>query len=104
MKARRQSWPLASPQSFALRLWLTEEGKDRVARLKAGHIGERLAVLINSTVIAPPAVIVGPLPGLVDTVQLTPEIPLVIAIPLPQEEIQQLAKAVSQTWLAHATR
>lgn len=86
------------PQRLVLSLWLTEEGMNRFAAVKASHGGKHLAVVINSVVVGPPPIIAPPPEGIVDTVERTLWIPLQVAVPLPPEEASQLAEAVSETW------
>ncbi|MBA2458346.1 MAG: hypothetical protein H0V43_05230 [Gemmatimonadales bacterium] len=93
---------LEQPHGLAVNFWLTGDGKDRLERLKARHIGEHVAVLINSVVVASPALIVGQPESIGDTLPLTSESPLTVLIPLPPDEAEQLAEAVSQTWPAPA--
>ena len=85
-------------QGLVVSLWLTEEGNNRWAAVMASHSGQHLAVLINSVVVAPPAIIAPPPEGIVDTVGPTPAIPVQVGVPLPPEEASQLAEAISETW------
>ena len=89
------------PNGLAINLWHTEEGRDQWKRLQAEHVGEHLAVLVNSVVVAPPAIIAGVPKDMVDA-EYAPDTPLTVMVPLPREQAKDLAQAVSQTWPAAA--
>jgi preprotein translocase subunit SecD len=77
-------------QGLILQVWLTRAGARRMADVTAHHIGDSLAVLINSVVVAVPIIQEAINPG-------TKE-PSDIGVPLTPEESGQLARAVSMTW------
>ena len=75
---------------LVLQVWLTKAGAERIADVTAHHIGDSLAVLVNSVLVSVP-IIQEPIdPG---TRQ-----PSDIGVPLGPQESEQLARAVSQTW------
>lgn len=90
--------PGEQPDALYLSVWLTEQGMDRFDQLMTKHVGEHLAVLINSVVIGPPPTIAPPPEGMVESLRPDPQIPLTVSLHLPPEQWQQLAKAVRQTW------
>jgi hypothetical protein len=61
-----------------------------LADLTGGHIGDSLAVVINSVVVAVPIIR--------DTLNSGTGMPYDIGVPLGPKEADQLAQAVSQTW------
>jgi preprotein translocase subunit SecD len=79
-----------------LQVWYTKSGARKIAEFTRQHIGDSLAVLINSTVVAIP-VIQQPIdPG----TQTSSD----IGVPLEPKEANQLATAVSQTWPVRGSR
>jgi hypothetical protein len=75
-----------------LQVWYTRSGARKIAEFTRQHIGDSLAVLINSTVVAIP-VIQQPIdPG----TQTSSD----IGVPLEPKEANQLAAAVAKTWPA----
>jgi SecD-like export protein len=75
---------------LVLEVWLTKAGAERIADVTAHHIGDSLAVLVNSVLVSVP-IIQEPIdPG---TRQ-----PSDIGVPLGPQESGQLARAVSKTW------
>jgi preprotein translocase subunit SecD len=93
--ARAES--LQRPQGLVVTLLLTDEGRDQLRELTSAHIGDHLAVLINSTVVSEPAIIV-------DTLGRTRAMPSQVTINLPEEQARQLTRALSQTWPAGGER
>jgi preprotein translocase subunit SecD len=73
-----------------LQVWLTKAGAARVRQATGRHIGDSLAVLIDSVVVSVP-VIQQPIGG-------DPKLPNDIGVPLQPKEAQLLAAAVSKTW------
>jgi preprotein translocase subunit SecD len=78
------------PHGLVLGLWLTEEGATRISNATAEHIGDRLAVLINSEVASAPLIL--------EASDSTTKIPLHVGLQLRPEYARQLAEAVSKTW------
>jgi preprotein translocase subunit SecD len=77
-------------QGLILEVWLTRAGARKMADLTRRHIGDSLAVLINSVVVSVPII--------QDTLGSDTAMPYDIGVPLGPEEADQLALAVSQTW------
>jgi preprotein translocase subunit SecD len=77
-------------QGLILEVWLTTAGARRMADLTRRHVGDSLAVLINSAVVAVPTI-----QGSLDA---GTQMPYDIGVPLGPKEAGQLARAVSQTW------
>ena len=77
-----------------LQVWLTKAGAERIADVTARHLGDSLAVLVNSVVVSVPIIQEKINPGT--------SRPSDIGVPLGPEETTQLARAVSQTWPAKA--
>jgi preprotein translocase subunit SecD len=77
-------------EGLILDVWLTKAGAERLAQVTGGHIGDSLAVLINSVVVS--------VPTIQDTLGRNPKLPNSIGVPLEAEEAGQLAAAVSKTW------
>jgi preprotein translocase subunit SecD len=73
-----------------LEVWLTKAGAARMADVTAHHIGDSLAVLVNSVVVSVPII--------PSTLDLGTKLPASIGVPLGPEEAGQLARAVSKTW------
>jgi preprotein translocase subunit SecD len=73
-----------------LQVWLTKAGAQRMADVTARHIGDSLAVLVNSVVVSLPIIRQALNPGT--------KLPSDIGVPLGPKETGQLARAVSKTW------
>jgi preprotein translocase subunit SecD len=73
-----------------LQVWLTKAGAERIADVTAQHIGDSLAVLVNSVVVSVPTIQEPINPGT--------KRPSDIGVPLGPEEAEHLARAVSTTW------
>lgn len=82
------------PDGIRIQFWLTGDGGRRFEETTGTHIGDYLAILINSRVISAPAI--------VQRIERSPEIPAQVKVRLPRHQALQLAKAVSQTWPAPA--
>jgi len=79
-------------KGLILQVWYTKSGAKQIAELTRQHIGDSLAVMINSAVVAIP-VIQQPIdPG----TQTSSD----IGVPLEPKEADQLAAAVAKTWPA----
>jgi preprotein translocase subunit SecD len=77
-------------QGLILEVWLTRAGGRRMAEMTGRHIGDSLAILINSVLISVPLIR--------DTLGPGTQHPFDIGVPLGPKEADQLARAVSQTW------
>jgi preprotein translocase subunit SecD len=77
-------------RGLILEVWVTKAGAERLAQVTGNHIGDSLAVLINSVVVSVPII--------QDTLGGDPKLPISIGVPLGAEEVGQLAAAVSKTW------
>ena len=77
-------------KGLILDVWHTGAGARKLAQLTSQHVGDSLAVLINSVVVAIPRIEQTMNPG-----TLTPSS---IGVPLEPKEANQLALAVSKTW------
>jgi SecD-like export protein len=75
---------------LVLQVWLTKAGATRIADVTAHHIGDSLAVLINSVLVSVPVI--------QETIDPGTRQPSDIGVPLGTQEAEQLARAVSQTW------
>ncbi len=80
-------------KGLILQIWLTRAGASRLKQATGRHIGDSLAVLIDSVVMAVPVIqqAIG---------SRDPKLPIDIGVPLEPKEAQQLAASVSQTWPA----
>jgi preprotein translocase subunit SecD len=81
-------------QGLILEVYLTKSGARRMADLTRRHMGDPLAVLINSVVVA--------VPTIQEALGSGSQGPYDIGVPLGPKEADQLARAVSQTWTAPA--
>jgi preprotein translocase subunit SecD len=77
-------------KGLILEVWLTSAGAKRIAAMTANHIGDSLAVLVNSVVVAVPIIR--------DTIDPGTRRSFDLGVPLEPEETGRLARAVSQTW------
>ena len=77
-------------KGLVLEVWLTKAGARRLADVTGQHIGDTLAVLINSVVVSAPVI--------QDTLGGDTTLPSHIGVPLGPAEAGQLALAVSKTW------
>jgi preprotein translocase subunit SecD len=75
---------------LVLQVWLTKAGAERIADVTARHIGDSLAVLVNSVVVSVPIIQQAITPGT--------RRPSDIGVPLGAEEAEHLARAVAKTW------
>jgi preprotein translocase subunit SecD len=87
---------IEQPPGLYVNLWLTEAGRRRFAEMKAKHVGEQMAVLINKQVLGPPSVIAPP-PG-EGMEEATAPMPLTVSLPLASDRAKQLVAAVARTW------
>ena len=79
-------------KGLILQVWLTKAGAKRMADGTAHHIGDSLAVLVNSVVVAVPIIRETINPGTKRSFDM--------GVPLEPEEAGRLARAVSETWRA----
>jgi hypothetical protein len=79
-------------KGLILQVWHTRAGAARMAELTRQHIGDSLAILIDSVVLAVPVIQQTLNPG----TQRSSD----IGVPLEPKEADQLALAVSKTWPA----
>jgi preprotein translocase subunit SecD len=77
-------------KGLILEVWHTRQGARRIAELTRQHIGDSLAILINSVVVAVPII--------QETLNPGTQRSNAIGVPLEPEEANQLALAVSKTW------
>jgi preprotein translocase subunit SecD len=77
-------------KGLVLQVWLAKTGAERIADVTAHHIGDSLAVLVNSVVVSVPIIQEAINPGT--------KRPFDIGVPLEPEEAGRLARAVSKTW------
>lgn len=88
--ARAEAVETRIGKGLILQVWHTKAGARRMADLTSNHIGDSLAVLIDSVVVAVPMIQQTLNPG---TRQSSD-----IGVPLEPKEARQLALAVSKTW------
>ncbi len=77
-------------KGLILQIWLTKAGASRLKEATGRHIGDSLAVLIDTVVMAVPVI--------QQAIGSDPQLPFDIGVPLEAREAQQLAAAVSRTW------
>jgi len=77
-------------KGLILQVWLTKAGAARMKKMTGSHIGDSLAVLIDSVVVSVPII--------QQAIGGDPKLPNDIGVPLEPEEAQQLAAAVVKTW------
>ena len=77
-------------KGLILQIWLTRAGASRLKQATGRHIGDSLAVLIDTVVMAVPVI--------QQAIGSDPKLPIDIGAPLEPKEAQQLAASVSKTW------
>ncbi len=77
-------------QGLILQVWLTRAGASRIREATGRHIGDSLAVLIDTVVMAVPLI--------QQAIGSDPNLPIDIGVPLDPKEAQQLSASVSKTW------
>jgi preprotein translocase subunit SecD len=77
-------------QGLILDVWLSRAGARRMADLTRRHMGDSLAVVINSAVVAVPVI--------QQALDIGAGQPASIGVPLRPEEAHRLAQAVAKTW------
>jgi preprotein translocase subunit SecD len=88
--ARVEATKAMTGTGLVLDVWFTKSGARRLAELTAHHIGDSLAVLVDSVVLS--------VPPIQDTIDIGTNLPSSIGVPLGHEEARQLAAAVAKTW------
>ena len=88
--ARAEAIQTRIGRGLILQVWPTRAGAARMKEVTGRHVGDSLAVLIDSVVVSVP-IIQQAMGG-------DPKLPSDIGVPLEPEEAQQLAAAVSKTW------
>jgi hypothetical protein len=79
-------------KGLILQIWLTRVGASRLKEATGRHIGDSLAVLIDTVVMAVPVI--------QQAIGSDPKLPIDLGVPLEPKEAQQLAASVSKTWPA----
>ena len=79
-------------QGLILQIWLKRPGAARLKEATGRHIGDSLAVLIDSVVMAVPVI--------QQAIGGDPTQPIDMGVPLEPKEAQQLAASVARTWPA----
>jgi preprotein translocase subunit SecD len=77
-------------KGLILDVWYTKTGAARMDRLTTQHVGDSLAILINSVPVAVPIIQQKLNPGT--------QAPISIGVPLEPKEAARLGQAVSKTW------
>jgi preprotein translocase subunit SecD len=77
-------------KGLILQIWLTRAGASRLKEATGRHIGDSLAVLIDTVVMAVPVI--------QQVIGNDPKLPIDIGVPLEPKEAQQLAASVTKTW------
>jgi preprotein translocase subunit SecD len=77
-------------KGLVLDVWFTRAGAARVKQVTGSHVGDRLAVLIDSVVLS--------VPRIQQAIGGDPRRPSGIGVPLEPKEAQQLAAAIAKTW------
>jgi hypothetical protein len=88
--ARVEAVKAMGGKGLVLEVWLTKPGARQLADVTERHIGDTLAVLINSAVVSAPII--------QETIGGDTKLPTHIGVPLGPAEAGQLAVAVSKTW------
>lgn len=81
-------------QGLILQVWLNRAGAARLKEVTGNHIGDSLAVVIDSAVVS--------LPVIRQAIGGNSRLPNDIGVPLQPKEAQQLAAAIAKTWPATA--
>jgi preprotein translocase subunit SecD len=77
-------------KGLILQVWFTPGGAARIKEVTGKHVGDSLAVLIDSVVVSVPLI--------QQAIGGDPKLPNDIGVPLEAEEAQDLAAAVAKTW------
>ncbi len=90
--ARVEAAKTMGEKGLVLAVWFTKAGARQLAEMTSNHIGDTLAVLINSVVVSAPVI--------QETMGGDTKLPSHIGVPLDPTAARQLALAVSKTWPA----
>ena len=88
--ARVEAAKTMGEKGLVLAVWFTKAGARQLAEMTGNHIGDTLAVLINSVVVSAPVI--------QETMGGDTKLPSHIGVPLDRAAARQLALAVSKTW------
>ena len=77
-------------KGLVLSVWFTKAGARQLADMTGQHIGDTLAVLINSVVVSAPII--------QETMGGNTKLPSHIGVPLDPDDARKLALAISKTW------
>jgi preprotein translocase subunit SecD len=88
--ARVEAAKTMAGKGLVLSVWFTKAGARQLAEMTRRHIGDTLAVLINSVVVSAPVI--------EETLGGDPKLPSHIGVPLGPKDAGELAAAVSKTW------
>ena len=88
--ARVEAAKTMGEKGLVLAVWFTKAGARQLADMTGQHIGDTLAVLINSVVVSAPVI--------QETMGGDTKLPSHIGVPLDPAAARQLALAVSKTW------
>jgi hypothetical protein len=88
--ARVEAAKTMSGTGLVLAVWFTKAGARQLADMTGHHIGDTLAVLINSVVVSAPII--------QETMGGDTKLPSHIGVPLDPGAARQLALAISKTW------
>jgi preprotein translocase subunit SecD len=92
--ARVEATKAMTGTGLVLDVWLTKSGAKRLAELTGKHIGDSLAVLVDSVVLS--------VPPILDTINIGNRLPnpFSVGVPMPYEDARKVAAAVAKTWPA----
>lgn len=88
--ARVEAAKTMGEKGLVLAVWFTKAGARQLADMTGPHIGDTLAVLINSVIVSAPVI--------QETMGGDTKLPSHIGVPLDPAAARQLALAVSKTW------
>jgi preprotein translocase subunit SecD len=88
--ARVEAAKTMGEKGLVLAVWFTKAGARQLADMTGNHIGDTLAVLINSVVVSAPVI--------QETMGGDTKLPSHIGVPLDPTAARQLALAISKTW------
>lgn len=88
--ARVEAAKTMGGKGLVLAVWFTRAGARQLADLTGRHIGDTLAVLVNSVVVSAPVI--------EETMGGDTKLPSHIGVPLDPAAARQLALAISKTW------
>ena len=88
--ARVEAAKTMGEKGLVLAVWFTKAGARQLTDMTGNHIGDTLAVLINSVVVSAPVI--------QETMGSDTKLPTHIGVPLDPAAARQLALAISKTW------